>query len=57
MRPWCIHFERERNAKENEKLTVKIQQEAANDINSSSTWYFIFGEPADKKAKTRVKNL
>ena len=40
MRPWCIHFGGERNAKKNERLTVKIQSAAANNIISSSTWYF-----------------
>ena len=40
MRPWCIHFGREENAKENENLAVKIQRAAANTNISSSTWYF-----------------
>ena len=34
MWPWCIHFGRERNAKKNENLLVKIQQAAANSIHS-----------------------
>ena len=49
MRPWCIHFGRERNTKENENIMVKMQQAAAKDIISSSTCFFFFEEPADKK--------
>ena len=56
MRLWCIHFGRERNAKKNENLIVKIQQAAATNFICSSTWYFL-SEPADKKnKKKRRKN-
>ena len=41
MRPWCIHFGGERNAKKNENLIVKTQQAAANSsVISPTTWYF-----------------
>ena len=56
MRPWCIHFGGERNAKKNENLTVKIQQAAANDTIFSSTLYFFLRTIRQKK-KNRGKKL
>ena len=47
MRPWCIRFGGERDAKKNEKLIIKMQHAAANNIISSRTYFF--KEPADKK--------
>ena len=55
MQPWCIRFGRERNAKKNETLIVKIQQ-AANNTISSSTWHFFFKNQPTKKTKTRGEN-
>ena len=57
MRPWCLRFfGRERNAKKNENLTVKIQQAAANDTIFSSTFYFFLRTIRQKK-KNRGKKL
>ena len=50
MRPWCIHFGAERNAKKNENLMVTIQQAAANII-CSWTWYFFWQNQPTKKDK------
>ena len=57
MRLWCIHFGRERNAKENENVIVNIQQAAANNIISSSTWQFFKRTSRQKKTKNGGKKL
>ena len=55
MRPWCIHFGREINAKKNDKLMVKIQPAAGNNNICSSTCFFVIKEPADKKKRKGEK--
>ena len=50
-------FGRERNAKKNEKIIVKIKQAAANIICSSTWWIFQKNQPTKKKTKNRGKEL
>ena len=57
MRPWCIHFGRERNAQKNENLMIKRQQAAANNIICSSTFFFFFPKNQPTKKKEKGKKL
>ena len=58
MQPWCIHFGGERNAKKNEKFSLKIQQAAVDNTISSSTVpvFFFKNQPTKKNKKIGEKN-
>ena len=56
MRPWCMHFGREKREK-GRKFSSKMQQAAANNIICSSTWPFFLKNQPTKEQKIGGKKL